>query len=86
MYVKHISNLCYSKDDPGRFELQTKIQLPLFQTGSLKLKIVQSQSYSNTSKVMRFGNVYFAPLLLSLQHCGCIYDSKNMKFNGHMNN
>ena len=37
-------------------------------------------------KVMHFGKVYFAPLLLSFGHCGCIYDSKNMKFNCHMNN
>ena len=28
---------------------------------------------------MRFVKVYFAPLLLSLGHCGCIYDSNNMK-------
>ena len=34
---------------------------------------------------MRFEKVYFAPLPLSLGHCGCIYDSKNMKFNCHMN-
>ena len=26
-------------------------------------------------KVMHFGNVYVAPLLLPLGHCGCIYDS-----------
>ena len=49
-------------------------------TGYLKLKTVQLQSYSNTSKVMRFGKVYFAPLLLLLGHCDCIYDSNNMKF------
>ena len=37
-------------------------------------------------KVMHFGKVNFAPLLLSLWHFGCIYDSKNMKFSCHMNN
>ena len=35
---------------------------------------------------MRFRKVYFAPLPFSLGHNGCIYDSKNMKFNCHMNN
>ena len=35
---------------------------------------------------MRFEKVYFAPLLLSLGHCGCILDSKTMDFNCHMNN
>ena len=34
----------------------------VFLTGSLKLKIVQLQSYNNISKVMRFGKVYFDPL------------------------
>ena len=60
--------------------------LPVFQTGSLKLKIVRLQSYSSTSKVMRFEKVYFAPLPFSLGHYGCIYDSKSMEFNCHMNN
>ena len=51
-----------------------------------KVKKVKSQSYSKRSKVMRLRKVYFAPLPFLLGHSGCIYDSKNMKFNFYMNN
>ena len=63
-----------------------QIQLPIFHTGSLKLKTVQSQNYNNSSKVMRLEKFFFALFPLSLVHCGCIYDSKNMKFIYNMNN
>ena len=53
----------------------------------LLIKIVQSQSYSNTSKVIGFGKVYFAPFPLHvlLGPCGCFFDNKNIKFNCLMN-
>ena len=48
---------------------------------SLKLKVVQSQSYRNTSKVMHFGKVYFDPLHDLLGPCGYIYDNRNVEHN-----
>ena len=53
--------------------------ITLIQTESLKFKIIQSQSYRNTSNVMHFGKVYFDPLHVSLRFCGRIYDTKNLK-------
>ena len=85
MDVKNIILICVTRK-VIRADLNLKQQfdsLPFRLT--LKVVTVQSQSYSSTSKVMRCGKVYFAPLPLSLGHCCCILDTKNMKCNCHMN-
>ena len=51
----------------------------------LKLKMLNRKATVTDQKwcVLDF---FLPPLPLSLGHSGCIYDSKNMKFNCHMNN
>ena len=53
---------------------------------SFRLGILKKlKAYSNTSKVMHFGKVCFAPLHVSLGPCGCFYDNINHQFNCLLN-